>query len=70
MIQVLKDGVRTVTADAKPFTETESYFADAKFYAESDTLREILPSASDPKCDLKLKTKEVAYSARGIYVQS
>ena len=33
-----------ITADIKPFTEAESYFADAKFYSDGDTIPEVLPT--------------------------
>ena len=36
------ESVVKVTADIKPFTETESYFADAKFYSDSDSVLEAL----------------------------
>ncbi|KAL0394924.1 UNVERIFIED_CONTAM: hypothetical protein Slati_4458600 [Sesamum latifolium] len=33
-----------VDADMKPFTETESYFSDAKLYLDPDNLKEVVPS--------------------------
>ena len=57
--------------DNKPFTEAESFFADAKFYLEDDTLEGIQaitpPSTGEvklqseiPKPDLPTKVEEVA----------
>ncbi|KAK2991048.1 hypothetical protein RJ640_019369 [Escallonia rubra] len=40
----LRDGEKKVDGDCRPFTEVESYFADAKFYMESETLQECFPT--------------------------
>ena len=37
------EGVKVIQGDTKPFTEAESYFADAKFYMDEDMLPEVLP---------------------------
>ena len=37
-----KGRVKKVEVDTKPFTEVESYFADAKFYTEDDVIQEVL----------------------------
>ncbi|XP_028068873.1 uncharacterized protein LOC114271452 [Camellia sinensis] len=36
-------GIKTVLADDKPFTETESHFADAKFYLDSNGIPKVIP---------------------------
>jgi hypothetical protein len=35
--------VKTVVGDTKPFTEAETYFADAKFYIDGEMVGEVLP---------------------------
>ncbi|KAL0409614.1 UNVERIFIED_CONTAM: Transposon Tf2-12 polyprotein [Sesamum radiatum] len=41
----IKNGeIVKVDADMKPFTEAESYFADAKLYLDPDNMQEVLPS--------------------------
>ncbi|KAL0420211.1 UNVERIFIED_CONTAM: hypothetical protein Slati_3044000 [Sesamum latifolium] len=41
----IKNGeIVKVNADMKPFTEAESYFADAKLYLDPDNMQEVLPS--------------------------
>ncbi|KAL0361042.1 UNVERIFIED_CONTAM: hypothetical protein Sradi_3788700 [Sesamum radiatum] len=41
----IKNGeIIKVDADMKPFTEAESYFADAKLYLDPDNMQEVLPS--------------------------
>ena len=37
-----RGGVKKVETDTNPFTEVESYFADAKFYTENDVILEVL----------------------------
>jgi hypothetical protein len=39
-----QDGIKTVVADDKPFTEADSHSADAKFYMDSDVVSEIIQS--------------------------
>ncbi|CAL2271127.1 unnamed protein product [Prunus armeniaca] len=39
----LKGGVKKILGDVKPFTEAESYFADAKFYIDEDVVSEVIP---------------------------
>ncbi|CAL9018760.1 unnamed protein product [Prunus brigantina] len=39
----LKGGVKKILGDVKPFTEAESYFADAKFYMDEDMVSEVIP---------------------------
>ncbi|CAL9004722.1 unnamed protein product [Prunus brigantina] len=36
-------GVKKILGDVKPFTEAESYFADAKFYMDEDMVSEVIP---------------------------
>ena len=50
-------GVKKVEADTKPFTEVESYFANAKFYIENDVIQEVLPSIIPSTGNAKLKGK-------------
>ncbi|KAL0444584.1 UNVERIFIED_CONTAM: hypothetical protein Slati_2181100 [Sesamum latifolium] len=43
--------VKKVLGDNKPFTEAESYFADAKYYIESDKkAKEVSPSEESKSC--------------------
>ncbi|CAL2228166.1 unnamed protein product [Prunus armeniaca] len=35
-------GVKKILGDVKPFTEAESYFADAKFYMDEDMVSEVI----------------------------
>ncbi|CAL9001098.1 unnamed protein product [Prunus brigantina] len=39
-----KGGVKKILGDVKPFTEVESYFADAKFYMEEGMVSEVIPA--------------------------
>ncbi|RVW90037.1 hypothetical protein CK203_035859 [Vitis vinifera] len=43
-LRLVTGGVKKVETDAKPFTEVESYFVDAKFYIENDAMEEVLPA--------------------------
>ena len=52
-----KGGVKKVETDAKPFTEVESYFVDAKFYIENDAMEEVLPAIIPSTGKAKLKEK-------------
>ncbi|TYK19184.1 ty3-gypsy retrotransposon protein [Cucumis melo var. makuwa] len=36
------EGIRKVDADTKPFSKTESHFADAKFYTKSEDISEFI----------------------------
>ncbi|KAI5349399.1 hypothetical protein L3X38_002286 [Prunus dulcis] len=38
-----RGGVKKILGDVKPFTEAESYFADAKFYIDEDVASEVIP---------------------------
>ncbi|CAL8988476.1 unnamed protein product [Prunus brigantina] len=38
-----RGGVKKILGDVKPFTEAESYFADAKFYMDEDMVSEVIP---------------------------
>ncbi|XP_008229457.1 PREDICTED: uncharacterized protein LOC103328826 [Prunus mume] len=38
-----RGGVKKILGDVKPFTEAESYFADAKFYMDEDMVYEVIP---------------------------
>ncbi|CAL8990430.1 unnamed protein product [Prunus brigantina] len=38
-----RGGVKKILGDVKPFTEAESYFADAKFYMDGDMVSEVIP---------------------------
>ena len=51
--------MRKVEDDTKPFTEVESYFADAKFYTGNDVIQEVLHATipSTRKAKLKKKVK-------------
>jgi hypothetical protein len=67
-----QDGqIKKVMADDKPFTEAESFFADAKFYLKDDTLkgiqaitppstREVKLQSEIPKPDLPIEVEEEA----------
>ncbi|KAL0406164.1 UNVERIFIED_CONTAM: hypothetical protein Slati_3930300 [Sesamum latifolium] len=45
LFHYIKNGeIVKVDADMKPFTEAESYFADAKLYLDPDNMQEVLPS--------------------------
>ena len=50
-------GVKKVEADTKPFTEVESYFADAKFYTKNDVTQKFLPAVIPSTRKVKLKGK-------------
>ena len=52
--------VKTVVADAKPFTMAEAHYADAKFYLK-DALVEDAQSALETKQQSKQKEKKVAF---------
>ncbi|KAI5342408.1 hypothetical protein L3X38_010283 [Prunus dulcis] len=39
----LKGRVKKILGDVKPFTEVESYFANAKFYIDEDVASEVIP---------------------------
>ncbi|XP_075074454.1 uncharacterized protein LOC142162052 [Nicotiana tabacum] len=55
-----RDGeIVKIDADIKPFTETESYFADAKFYLDSCEPKVEKPS-SDDEADVKSEEENVA----------
>ncbi|KAM1724361.1 hypothetical protein PS2_022206 [Malus domestica] len=42
-LKFYREGVKVIYGDTKPFTEAESYFADAKFYMDEDMVPEALP---------------------------
>ena len=50
-------GVKKLEENTKPFTEVESYFANAKFYIENDVIQEVLPSIIPSTGNAKLKGK-------------
>ena len=52
-----QEGVKKVEADTKPFTEVESYFADAKFYIENEAIEEVLLATIPSIGKAKLKGK-------------
>ncbi|KAH7847700.1 hypothetical protein Vadar_029231 [Vaccinium darrowii] len=64
LVQVLanpveyEDGIKTVVADEKPFTEADSHFADAKFYMEFDVLSQVIPTEIPSMGRGKLKKDE------------
>ena len=51
--------VKTIVADAKPFTSTEAHFADAKFYVEGTFIEEVMTA---PVKELKQKEKNFTHS--------
>ena len=52
--------MRKVEDDSKPFTEVESYFADAKFYTGNDVIQGVLHATIPSTRKAKLK-KEVKH---------
>ncbi|KAM1087464.1 hypothetical protein ACFX2B_012839 [Malus domestica] len=42
-LKFYQEGVKVIQGDTKPFTETESHFANAKFYMDEDMVPEALP---------------------------
>ena len=61
MLKYCRNGeVKTIVADAKPFTMAEAHYADAKFYLK-DALVENAQSTPDTKQQSKQKEKKVAF---------
>ncbi|KAL6331488.1 hypothetical protein AAG906_011428 [Vitis piasezkii] len=56
-LELVTGVVKKLEADSKPFTEVESYFADAKFYIENDAKKEILCEIISSIGKAKLKEK-------------
>jgi len=42
-LKYYNDGKKKINGDVKPFTNLESYFADAKFFKEGASLKETMP---------------------------
>ncbi|KAK2974030.1 LOW QUALITY PROTEIN: hypothetical protein RJ640_006222 [Escallonia rubra] len=64
-LKFYRDGEKKVDGDCRPFTEAESYFADAKFYMESETSQECLPrETSSAKKNEPQKGKQVTVTSQ------
>ena len=60
----LQSGIKKVNADLKPFAETGSHFADAKFYVEDDIPSEVLPVEIPSMESKQVEKKHVKFITR------
>ncbi|KAM2695359.1 hypothetical protein EV1_039864 [Malus domestica] len=56
-LKFYREGVKVIYGDTKPFTEAESYFADAKFYMDEDMVSELFQKRSNPWAKQHLKSR-------------